>query len=90
VQNQIKLSTSPVAKGKRKAVDEDDEDDSKVKKEEGEEDTLHPEEEIIIGSVPKANLVGLKYAGGIRTCAFLSLFFFFLSLELNSVLPDTQ
>ncbi|GAA5865684.1 hypothetical protein JCM8547_002749 [Rhodosporidiobolus lusitaniae] len=68
----IKRSASPDLKGKRKA--EDDKDDAKVeedgdgvKQEEKEEKELDPNEEILLGSISKANLVGLKYAGGIRT-----------------------
>lgn len=46
------------------------------------EEQLDPNEEILLGSVPKANLVGLKYAGGIRTCT--SLFPSLLVFELRS------
>ncbi|BGP16641.1 hypothetical protein JCM10213_000443 [Rhodosporidiobolus nylandii] len=70
-----KSSASPDRKGKRKADDDDDAspaggedegegEDVKPKKEEHEGD---PEEEILLASIPKAQLVGLKYAGGIRT-----------------------
>ncbi|GAA5894625.1 hypothetical protein JCM5296_002912 [Sporobolomyces johnsonii] len=66
----LKRSASPDAKGKGKAPPEEAQD---VKQDPGgddplkEEDKGDPEEEILLATVPKANINGVKYAGGIRT-----------------------
>ncbi|GAA5820659.1 hypothetical protein JCM11251_003100 [Rhodosporidiobolus azoricus] len=66
-------SATPDRKGKRKATDEDDNNTaSKRNVDDDEEDQktqqkLDPNEEILLGEIPKANIVGLKYAGGVRT-----------------------
>ncbi|GAA5887951.1 hypothetical protein JCM6882_000812 [Rhodosporidiobolus microsporus] len=74
VKPKIERSPGPDRKGKRKAVDEDDAGTASEQnvKDEDEEDekpqkALDPNEEILIGTIPKANIVGLKYAGGVRT-----------------------
>ncbi|GAA5967788.1 hypothetical protein JCM11641_005766 [Rhodosporidiobolus odoratus] len=78
VEDHVKSDASPAPapdrKGKRKAEDSDDDTAPSARKlkheqdvEQESEETRDPEEEIMLASVPKANLVGLKYAGGIRS-----------------------
>ncbi|GAA6041170.1 hypothetical protein JCM8097_004150 [Rhodosporidiobolus ruineniae] len=71
---QLTISTgTPDRKGKRKAEDDDEDgstasdDKVKVKAEDQDDDKLDPDEEILFHTVTKASIVGLKYAGGIRT-----------------------
>ncbi|GAA6050321.1 hypothetical protein JCM3770_002961 [Rhodotorula araucariae] len=69
VKPDVTRASSPDAKGKRRASleggasDEDDKKDALVEPEE----QLDPEQRILIASIPKANIVGLKYARGITT-----------------------
>ncbi|BGP02413.1 SNF2 family helicase [Rhodotorula toruloides] len=72
VKSTSKRSSSPDTKGKGRALPGEDGgagDVDGVKAEDGEagDVKLNPEEEILLGAVPKAKIVGLKYARGIAT-----------------------